>query len=360
MLPEPPLKPESEITGFESLGIMAAEAPYRVPAELDLRLIESLLAARASAAEDHLWALRENPDYLLKAILDAQDHRQEMLKDTRGMSHPVFTHDQRDILWARVIGSVVLQAYLYLEVFTELSSQAKKLASMQRKYARDISPSKDLPDEYLEALLRFRFYVNHAAKGPLGALKFKTAASPPLRKFFVREPLLDYQSPKIRVIFNSGAKMDVVEEQLIWLLRTLWEDGHELFLATMPLVVDEIERLIESEPNARELLSSQITAVVGDISILSQCLNQLALYHPWARTFEDEAAERDETLQKEYAERTHTWNKIIAAIPEKNIVSTAVTLGQPTGGKFHYPVDKRRTRENVEALREAEGNLDAF
>lgn len=339
---------------------MAAEAPYRVPAELDLRLIESLLAARASAAEDHLWALRKNPDYFLKAIFDAQDHRQEMLKDTRGMSHPVFTHDQRDVLWARVIGSVVLQAYLYLEVFVELSSQAKKLASMQRKYARDISPSKDLPDEYLEALLRFRFYVNHAAKGPLGALKFKTAASPPLRKFFVREPPLDYQSPKIRGIFNSGAKMDKVEEQLIWLPRTLWKDGHELFLATMPLVVDEIERLIEPEPNARELLSSQITGVVGDLSILSQCLNQLGFYHPWARTFEDEAAERDETLQKEYAERTHTWNKIIAAIHEKNILSRAVTLGQPTGGKFHYPVDKRRTRENVEALREAEGNLDAF
>jgi hypothetical protein len=125
ILPEPPLKPESEITGFESLGIMAAEAPYRVPAELDLRLIESLLAARASAAEDHPWALREDLDYFSKVVLDAQDHRQEMMKDTRGMSHPDLNHGQRDVLWARVIGSVVLQAYIDLEVFIELSSQAK-------------------------------------------------------------------------------------------------------------------------------------------------------------------------------------------------------------------------------------------
>ncbi|KAJ5358486.1 uncharacterized protein N7496_010899 [Penicillium cataractarum] len=132
---KPPLKPESEITGFESLGIMAAEAPYRVPAELDLRLIESLLAARASAAEDHLWALREDPDYFSRAVLDAQDHRQEMLKDTRGMSHPLFNRGERDVLWARVIGSVVLDAYIGLEIFTELSSQAKKLASMQKKYS---------------------------------------------------------------------------------------------------------------------------------------------------------------------------------------------------------------------------------
>ncbi|RAQ79547.1 hypothetical protein COH21_007913 [Aspergillus flavus] len=53
VLPEPQIKPESEISGFESLGVMAAEAPYRVPAQNDLRRIASLIAARASAAEDH-------------------------------------------------------------------------------------------------------------------------------------------------------------------------------------------------------------------------------------------------------------------------------------------------------------------
>jgi hypothetical protein len=358
--PEPPLKPESEITGFESLSIMASEAPYRVPAELDLHLLQSLLAARASAAEDHLWALREDPDYFSRTVLDAQEHRQEMLKDTMGKDHPVFSHGQRDVLWARVIGSVVLNAYIELELFSELSSQAKTLAAMQKKYAGDISPSKDLPEEYLAALLRFQFYVNQAAKGPLCTLKFTAAASPPLRRLFVREPPLDYQSPKIQVISKPGAKMDKVEEQLIWLLSTLWEDGQTLFLASMPLVVDEIERLIQSEPRARELLSSQITRVVGDLSIISQCLNQLNIYHPWARTFLSESAGRDEALKKEYTERTQSWGKIFAALHEKSLPSRAVTLGQPTGGKFVYPVDKRRTRENVDALRQAEGNLDAF
>jgi hypothetical protein len=283
-----------------------------------------------------------------------------MLKDTMGRDHPVFSHGQRDVLWARVIGSVVLNAYIELELFSELSSQAKTLAAMQKKYAGDISPSKDLPEEYLAALLRFQFYVNQAAKGPLGTLKFTAAASPPLRRLFVREPPLDYQSPKIQVISKPGAKMDKVEEQLIWLLRTLWEDGQTLFLASMPLVVDEIERLIQSEPRARELLSSQITRVVGDLSIISQCLNQLNIYHPWARTFLSESAGRDEALKKEYAERTQSWGKIFAALHEKSLPSRAVTLGQPTGGKFVYPVDKRRTRENVDALRQAEGNLDAF
>ncbi|KAJ9490176.1 hypothetical protein VN97_g3097 [Penicillium thymicola] len=42
ILPELPLEREGEISGFESLGVMAAEAPYRVPAQLDLALVESL------------------------------------------------------------------------------------------------------------------------------------------------------------------------------------------------------------------------------------------------------------------------------------------------------------------------------
>lgn len=69
VLPEPQIKPESEISGFESLGVMAAEAPYRVPARIDLRRIASLIAARASAVEDHLWALREDPDYFARTLL---------------------------------------------------------------------------------------------------------------------------------------------------------------------------------------------------------------------------------------------------------------------------------------------------
>jgi hypothetical protein len=52
-LAEPPLKTDQEINGFESLGVMVAEAPYRVPEKLYLSQMESLSSARASAAEGH-------------------------------------------------------------------------------------------------------------------------------------------------------------------------------------------------------------------------------------------------------------------------------------------------------------------
>lgn len=51
---EPQLKTEVETNGFDSLAVMAAEAQYRVLSQLDLARIESLLAARTPATEDHL------------------------------------------------------------------------------------------------------------------------------------------------------------------------------------------------------------------------------------------------------------------------------------------------------------------
>ncbi|GES61296.1 C2H2 and C2HC zinc finger [Aspergillus terreus] len=94
ILPEPQLKSESEISGFDSLSVMAAEAPYRVPAQLDLHRVESLLTARASTAEDHLSALRDAPDYFSHTLLEAKEHRQKILKDINGNEDPKFQHGQ--------------------------------------------------------------------------------------------------------------------------------------------------------------------------------------------------------------------------------------------------------------------------
>ncbi|KAI9879854.1 MAG: hypothetical protein M1823_006792, partial [Watsoniomyces obsoletus] len=52
--PEPTSRSETGVAGFDSLAVMAAEAPYRLPAQIDIERIVSLLSARESAAEDHL------------------------------------------------------------------------------------------------------------------------------------------------------------------------------------------------------------------------------------------------------------------------------------------------------------------
>lgn len=341
------------------MAVMAAEAPYRLPARLDLARIQSLLSARASAAEDHLWSLREDPGYFARAQREVEEHRQEMIKDTRGNTHPVFGEARRNIFWARVIGNMLAEAYLPLETFSELQRQAQDLQALQAKHADAISPLEDLPEEYLRALLRFRYYLSQAAKGPMAQLKQYAAASPPLRRFYIREPPASVSSSRLVILSRQGIKKSKIEDQLLWLLSTIWEDGRPLFFASLTIVMDELERLLDAEAKAKELISPFIAEIIGDLSIISQCIAQIDMYHPWANGFNNAMVDNKEGIQEDFATSTRSWAGMLSAIAER-ILTEAVKLGDISGGHFAYPIDKRRTRENVETLRRSEGHLDDF
>ncbi|OAP61579.1 hypothetical protein AYL99_03782 [Fonsecaea erecta] len=250
--PEPSPKSENDVNGYASLSVMPAEAPYRLPSNHDFSRISSLLSASTVAKENHLWSLREDPGYFHQTVLELQDHRQD---------------------------DVVTEAYLGLEIFSEPSRQVRCLRDLQSKYQDDISPDRDLPVDYLDALLKFRFYLTQTAKGSLNMLKQKVVASPPFRAFFSRSPPDNPNSPFVS-IQSKGLKMGQAEAQLLWLLRTLWEDDKDLFFLRMPLVVDELQRLIDTEQKAKEMISKHISGLIGDLAIIFECLRQPDTYQP--------------------------------------------------------------------------------
>ncbi|OAQ62753.1 C2H2 and C2HC zinc finger [Pochonia chlamydosporia 170] len=356
---EPSLKSNHDPTGLTSLATLADEAPYRVPATLDLQNIESLLAARASRAEEHVWALREDPSYFADQLLEAREHRLEMLKDVNGNAHPTLRFPREKYLWARVIDNVVLEATLQLDMFSQLHDQACKLKVLQTKHAAEISPLKDLPEEYLVALLKFHHYLEQLAKGLLNQLKTAFPASLPMRKFFVRAVPESPSSSKISVTQKTDIKMDKTTEQLMWLLRTLWEDGRNLFLCRVPVVVDELDRLIQTDQKVRDLLSPYIVFLIGELSIIAECLRQIQIYQPWANGFENALVDREDGIKTEFASRTKGLSRILEALREDNVVKL-VPYGDPSDNKFDYPVGRRRNMANVEKLRAAEANLDIF
>jgi hypothetical protein len=74
--PEPP-PPGTQTQGLQtSLLEMTVEAPYRVPTRLDFANLEKLFAAKVAAAEDHTWAMREDPNYFVEQISDMHEHVQ--------------------------------------------------------------------------------------------------------------------------------------------------------------------------------------------------------------------------------------------------------------------------------------------
>lgn len=84
-----PLLSREAKSNISSLALITAEAPYRVSLQLDLELLQAIIAAKRSAAEDHTWGLREDPDYFADIVGDLTEHRQEILLNTNEKRHRV-------------------------------------------------------------------------------------------------------------------------------------------------------------------------------------------------------------------------------------------------------------------------------
>lgn len=358
LVTEPPLKAETEVNGFNSLAIMASEAPYRIPAKLDFDRLISILSAKASAAKDHLWALREDPGYFFEHVREMKEHDPENVKDENGHT-PFDGCEGLQRFWASSITVMLCDAYGNHEMYSQLRDEARHLQALQKLHESQIVPEKDLPEDYLWAILKFYTDLREIAVRVCFRLQVATA-SPPMRHLCVRaQPTSSSESEIVQISFILGKKISKVEGQLILLLSTLCEFGRSADAFRWTLVMDELERLLESEPRAKELISPYIAGRLSELSIISHCMRQLERYQPWARSFVNMAAMRQKQLGEDFFRRFSAWITMKKKFKFRTM-EEIFEKTHPVGGKFNYPVGKRRSKENVEALRRAESKLDDF
>jgi hypothetical protein len=346
--PEPPAITRDP-NEWPTLSAIAAEAPYRVPSHLDFGRIKAVVAAKRSAAEDHIWALREDPGYFADILGDWSEHRQEKLPDTNGRPHPVLK-SAGSVFWERVIGNIFVDAYGGLAVWDLIYRQLVVLESLKEKYSDVISPTEDLPPEYLKALLSFRYLLSQSGKGPILNLKTGVPASPPFRSLFVREPQIP-GSTRIQVRSKHGIGVD----PLMWMFQLIWDDN-SLFLLGLPDIMDELERLLRRDLKQKERISGWVANVLSDLGTIARAQHEIDIYYPWAGRFDDEFEGYRDEIQKEFSVS-------VAALTEVNGSCEKLSfekLGRPSDQRFLYPSDKRRTKQNTEAMRKSEVNLDLF
>ncbi|PNP77011.1 hypothetical protein FNYG_09624 [Fusarium nygamai] len=355
--PEPTLKTDTDASGFVSLAAITAEAPYKRPAGMDLFHLLKVLEAKVSAAEDHIWSLREDPAYFSEQFREILDHREEMLPDTNGKLHPVTQPHQINTLWSRVLLNMVSHAYSNLEVFKLLWTEVLVCIQHQESSRNDIDPAKDLPTMYFHALTLLKFYLDQAVMVPLEQLEHSEFASPPIRKFFARMPPPDPYTSDMNVIPRAGVKITGVDKEVMFLIQTLWKDDWGLFIARLPLVVDELERLMQADPKADALISAHVAKILGDIAIIAQCLKQLELYQPWAAQFDQAIQSKIEIYRDSWKRLVPDFGQLHNTFLQKGFYKAA-RLAELSGRKFTYPCSKRRTKETVDTMRRAEANLD--
>ncbi|PGH35131.1 hypothetical protein GX50_02053 [[Emmonsia] crescens] len=354
--PDIPIQPEPPViardpTEWPTMASMAAEAPYRVPANIDFERLLAVFAARRSAAVDHIWALREDPGYFHDALGDCYEHRQEPMLDANKKPHPILgTH----MFWARVYGSVINSAYEDLIGFDSLYHQVERLIALREKYSSKISPKAALPREYMKALLVFRESLDILSKGSIADLKMAVPASPPIRSLFIRE-----QHAPGSTIIPLSSKNGVVADYFLWLFQTLW-DENKLFLCRLPDLTDEIERLVNSDPKEKAKFSSAVTDMFSDLGLLAGALREVNTYFPWAAGMEQQKANLypGGEIFEEAKDMLSLVINVSKYFRDKELVN--LKLETPFDGKFTYPSDKRRTQQHVETMRKAEQNLNSF
>ncbi|KAG0023392.1 hypothetical protein BGZ82_010754 [Podila clonocystis] len=335
-----------------SLADVSAVTPYSVPAKLDLGHLRELIAAKCSAAEDHMWSLREDPGYFADTILEMKEHRQELLLDMYGRQHSLVRPYLSKEFWNRVIHKVILEANGYLEMWHILLSQIDQLTSLRRQYEGTFKDGDPLPTELLEAFLDLDFSLGIYMNAPLMALKNIVVASPPMRRWFARLP---EENPRnIQTTQKPNVVMDMTQKRLLWLFQILCDDQQRHLAGVLP-ILDQMERLVQNDPKSRNLFSAKVADTIADYSLFAECKRQIQLYQPWSSTFENDAVSRQQKIRAGYIERTKRMAQVEAAFG--NVDSSHA---DPSEKKFYYPVEKRRTKENTEAMQQAEKNLDEF
>ena len=332
---------------FPSLAIAAAEAPYHSPASLDLVRLEHLIAAKKSASEDHVWALREDPGYFLETLLNFRDHTYDAaIQAGKAPLEPA-------------ISNLISHAQWWLEIWNELHGQVQHVQVLQSEHASNIKTTQPLPSEYLYALLKFRLYLNSAVDGILELLRQLGPSS--LRKFFTT-PLpggkLDEYTGDITA--KPGVKREGVIGEVLWLLSTLWENSHDLEALGVENALDELDRLVQEEARAKDLITGLVGDLLADLGVLTQGLRQLKLYQPYESTFDMVGEKHTRRAAEEFIKAEKPWHCIPNALADEKKLRKLGDLVIGHTGRFYYPVEKRKTKENVDAMIRSEKNLDTF
>jgi hypothetical protein len=350
--PAPSIKADTDATGFPSLSVLAAEAPYRAPTELDMGAIVSLLAPRTAAAED-----RQDPLFLRDQVLEAKEHLPLLIGNPRkGVP-------DEDRMWELAVLQVLREAFQHLEMFSLLRQQVEELKHLNTRHASSLPPKNDPPAEYLNGLCGVFSLLSTTIRDRLAHFTHSMGASPPLRHLFVHDIPSDTEGDwlhkPIRLEAScSCARRTKGEEKLIELLDIPLDS---FMLSVTVCRVDELQRLVDAEPEVSCLVTPYSISAFGDLSLLTQCGQRIRFHQPWVATWPLDSVSdapsdaEDSGPPPEFS----SWANSVCRLDCPSFMAAA-KFPASFKRRLPYPIEKRRTKENVEALRAAEQSLDAF
>lgn len=362
--PEPPLpSPDFRENGIASLASSNLEAIYSAPGRLDLHRLHSLVTAKANEEEDKLWELREDPGRFSEDLEEFIAHQPEYVPDLSGAQHftttsegcgtmPTSDATTKDVLSI----AFILSDFECVSFWCWLAQNITGLVELKKTHFdnRNIKSGDALPEPFSMALYKLQYVLCLCIELRLSILIKHAHCSPPARPYFRRASpdTLDNFVP------NPDTKPPQHLLKFMAFLYTLSNSdslkrhGH---IAGVQSLLEHYDKFINTVPDAHRVVSSYVAREIAYLSLLSECLQQIHLFEPWAATShkELETPRVQEVLRAQLKDLKREIRPVGVLRTRIRTYSTVAKLA-----KSSYPVHKKPTAANVDAMQNAERLLD--
>lgn len=253
--PEPVI-PHQEPNGYQLFLAHTLEAPYQVPQLLDLDRIKDLVSARRSAAEDHLWLLRDDPGYFVDTLRDWKEHDNVTLKHCCTRCYHV------------VAAKMISDASTYFFFWDHISKRLNRLPPLKNQVKRADPASLRLAPAEESIWAEILEVVDYLIYEPIAALRIGIPASPRLRHCFDL-PKKAQPGNESNYSWEIKAKISDAERRVTGLIFAI-VNSEQRQLHSLNHIIQEFQYMMETDSASADLIDPWINSQIADLALLSE------------------------------------------------------------------------------------------
>jgi hypothetical protein len=334
---------------IEPLHDIIESAFYLPPIIPDLRRLEILVAGKRAAAEDHVWALRDDPGYFQAMTWDYYTHQPHHLRDVAGNPCRLpKIHGHEEWIMQSGLEGIVADSVLAFEYWSTLYERVNSTQKLYQSLAGQFQNERDLPRQLHTALVDTYHYLLLGGKYLMeDVIKDSFYCAYQSRTYARRNPTKnDPLGFEDLILLDSTPKEDrktlksVCDKLSIELSLQNDKDPSTYVLTYMGI----LQRLIDRDPNY-VIISPFCVRYIGGLLTVLHAIHQLDQFLPWASVFPKEAAAKNQRFLSALAEP-----RANPRLPRDDDIGwEAVKLGlDPIN--FRYEVHEFRSDSNVEGM----------
>lgn len=316
--------------------------------------MKSLALARSKEAEDVLSALREDPSYFSSSLQEEFGHKAQLfVSQDGGTVVPLTLSSDTSGLLADTADKFVRSRFTDIETWSLLSGYMERLSDMKTRHG---NTADYMPGELAIPMKQAYKHLEGMLQDILEPLPGQVVFSPAMRPY-IRLPVGQQPGTARSVPTCPNKPADLQRLGKIFSeFNYDWKKGAIGPLDRIELLLDELDHFYK-DGSARKTISSFIAAKISDLSLIAEFLRQLELLLPSSLgSLQSHVTFNVDDLKK--ASETDMEARTILANLEKSLSKPTSKMVIASLLSVSYPVDKRRTRDNVETMQKAELALD--